>query len=63
MGVSQEGFVMEELFGFRTVGFSPEGQLHGGCEYAGVKPKFLHKFRLNNVPIPAWLATSERLSE
>lgn len=56
MGVSQEGFVMEELFGFRAAGFSPEGELHGGCEYVGTKPKFLHKFQLNNVPIPSWLS-------
>ena len=55
MGVSEQGFVTEELFGFRTEGFSADGQLRGVCEYTGVKPKFLHKFQRNNIPIPSWL--------
>ena len=53
----QEGFDMEDLFTFDAEGFTPEGQLKGLCRYAGAKPKFLGKFHLNNVPVPAWLTT------
>jgi pilus assembly protein CpaF len=53
----QEGFDMEDLFVFEAEGFTPEGQLKGICKYTGAKPKFLEKFHLNNVPVPAWLTT------
>lgn len=53
----QEGFDMEDLFTFDAEGFTPEGRLKGICRYTGAKPKFLEKFHLNNVPVPAWLTT------
>ena len=53
----QEGFEMEDLFVFEAEGFTPEGQLQGGCRYTGAKLKCLEKFRLNNVPVPAWVTT------
>ncbi len=53
----QEGFDMEDLFTFEAEGFTPEGQLKGVCRYTGAKPRFLEKFHLNNVPVPAWLTT------
>jgi hypothetical protein len=52
---SQEGFDMEDLFTFEAEGFTPGGDLKGACRYTGAKPKFLEKFHLNNVPVPAWL--------
>jgi hypothetical protein len=55
LGVSQEGFEMEDLFTFEVESFSPEGKLTGNCRYTGVKPKFLSKFHTNNIPIPSWL--------
>jgi hypothetical protein len=48
---------MEDLFVFRAEGFSADGQLRGGCQYTGAAPKFLEKFRLSNIPVPAWLAS------
>jgi pilus assembly protein CpaF len=53
----QEGFHMEDLFTFEAEGFTPDGRLLGACKYTGAKPKFLEKFRLNNVPVPKWLTT------
>ena len=53
----QEGFDMEDLFTFDAEGFTQEGRLKGICRYTGAKPKFLEKFHLNNVPVPAWLTT------
>ena len=57
LGISsqQEGFDMEDVFTFEAEGFSTEGALRGACRYTGAVPKFLAKFRLNNVAIPAWL--------
>ena len=55
LGASQEGFALEDLFLFEAVGFSPEGQLQGACRYTGARPKFLEKFRLNNVEVPSWI--------
>jgi pilus assembly protein CpaF len=55
LGVSPEGFRIEELFAFQMDGFSEEGQLRGECQYTGARPKFLSKFRLNNVEVPSWL--------
>ena len=58
LGTSEDGFQSEDLFTLDTEGFSVDGQLRGNCRYTGAKPKFLSKFRLNNVPIPSWLTTS-----
>lgn len=55
-GVSQEEFIMEDLFVFEVEGFSPEGLLRGQCRYTGAKPAFASKFANNNVPLPAWVA-------
>ncbi len=56
LGTSQGGFEMEDLFLFRSEGFSSDGQLHGSCQYTGAKPKFFEKFHLNNIPTPTWVA-------
>jgi len=58
LGISQEGFDMEDVFTFEAEGFSTEGALRGACRYTGAVPKFLAKFRLNNVAIPSWLTTA-----
>ena len=55
LGVSQQGFELEELFAFQMDGFSDQGLLRGECRYTGARPKFLPKFRLNNVEVPSWL--------
>lgn len=55
MGDSPHGFELEELFRFDAEGFSPEGKLSGALRYTGARPKFLAKFQLANVKIPAWL--------
>ncbi|MDP3703293.1 MAG: CpaF family protein [Candidatus Omnitrophota bacterium] len=57
LGISQEGFALEDLFLFEAQGFTPEGRLRGSCRYTGATPKFLSKFRLANVEIPAWVTT------
>jgi len=57
MGSTEHGFALEDLFVFEAKEFSPEGQLQGACRYTGVKPKFLKKFLLNNVPLPSWVIT------
>jgi len=49
------GFQHEELFTFELRGFGSDGTLEGSLRYTGARPKFLHKFQLNNVPIPAWI--------
>jgi pilus assembly protein CpaF len=55
-GVSQEGFVMEDLFVFEVESFAPDGKLSGRCRYTGAKPKVLAKFHLHNVAVPPWMA-------
>jgi len=57
LGSSEEGFQLEELFTFEPKGFSPDGKLHGVCRYTGARPRFLQKFRLNNIPVPQWVIT------
>ena len=57
LGTSQEGFALEDLFLFESQGFAPDGRLRGVCRYTGAKPKFLSKFHLANVEVPAWVAT------
>jgi len=53
---SAGGFAVEELFTLdAAAGFSEAGRLQGQCGYTGVTPKFLKKFRLNNVQVPAWV--------
>ena len=53
----EEGFHLEDLFVFHGEGFGPDGKLAGGVRYSGAAPKFLSKFHLNNVEVPAWIAT------
>ena len=55
MGSSQTGFELEPLFVFEVDGYSPEGQLRGHHRYTGARPKFLPKFHVNNVEVPAWV--------
>jgi pilus assembly protein CpaF len=55
LGVSDRGFQLEELFKFQTEGFSPDGRMQGGHVYTGARPKFLDKFRFNNVEVPSWV--------
>ena len=55
LGSSQGGFQLEELFVFEVRGFQADGMLDGGLRYTGVRPKFLPKFQVSNVPIPAWI--------
>jgi pilus assembly protein CpaF len=58
LGTSQqEGYELEDLFTFDVEGFSSDGKLQGACRYTGARPKFLAKFRLNKVEVPAWLTT------
>ena len=57
LGSSAEGFELEDLFLFEAEAFTSEGKLQGTCRYTGARPKFLGKFRLNNVPVPGWVAT------
>lgn len=60
VGLSEKGFVLEDLFTFDVQRFSEDGELHGGLRYAGARPSFLRKFQLNNVPIPAWLSSEKQ---
>ena len=55
LGVAADDFALEDLFRFEAQGFSPDGRLHGTLRYTGVRPKFLQKFQLNNVPLPGWI--------
>jgi pilus assembly protein CpaF len=56
LGVSQEGFELEDLFVFEGEGFTAAGQLRGAYRYTGAKPKCLAKFHLNNVDVPSWVS-------
>ncbi|MBI3083223.1 MAG: CpaF family protein [Candidatus Omnitrophica bacterium] len=56
LGATEGGFELEDLFTFESQGFSSNGQLQGKCRYTGVRPKFLRKFHLNNVPVPSWVS-------
>ena len=55
VGGTSAGFELEELFTFEAKGFRDDGALEGTLRYTGARPKFLKKFRLNNVEVPAWL--------
>jgi pilus assembly protein CpaF len=57
LGASAEGFQLEDLFVFEAQGYSADNRLQGTCRYTGARPKFLEKFRLSNVDLPAWVAT------
>ena len=57
LGASQEGFELEDLFVFDVEGFATDGRMRGAFRYTGARPKFLHKFQLNNVPVPPWIAS------
>ncbi|MBI4342589.1 MAG: CpaF family protein [Candidatus Omnitrophica bacterium] len=50
--VDTGGFELEELFHFDVRGFRPDGTLDGELRYTGMRPKFIKKFQLNNIPIP-----------
>ena len=58
LGSSTEGFTLEELFTFDMHGFASGGELEGGLRYTGIRPKFLQKFLLNHVTVPAWVLTA-----
>jgi len=58
MGVSPDGFVLEDVFRFDASGFANNGKLGGELRYTGARPKFLAKFELANVPVPKWLTAS-----
>ena len=57
MGSSGSGFQLEELFRFEARGFRADGRLEGELRYTGARPKFLQKFHVNNVPVPAWISS------
>lgn len=54
------GFQVEELFTFEVRGFQDTGRLEGALRYTGARPKVVKKFRLHNVPVPAWVTNKER---
>ena len=58
LGSSSAGFGLEEVFTFDMTGFKSTGELEGELRYTGVRPKFLQKFLLNHVAVPAWVATA-----
>ena len=55
-GGTRGGFQLEELFTLELRGYRPDGALEGALRSTGVRPKFLHKFQVNNVPIPKGVA-------
>ena len=57
LGVGDGNFKLEDLFVYDVQGFSEGGQISGTCRYTGARPKFLSKFRLNNVEVPSWVTT------
>ena len=48
---------MEDLFRFELKGFGEGDKVEGNFHYTGARPKFLKKFQLNHVKVPAWLTT------
>lgn len=52
---SSDDFHLEELFVLESRGSRPDGTLDGCLRYTGVRPKFLKKFQLSQVPIPTWI--------
>ncbi|MBI3010259.1 MAG: CpaF family protein [Candidatus Omnitrophica bacterium] len=55
IGTTPIGFELQDLFIFEAQTYSEQGRLSGNHRYTGVKPKFIERFRLNNVEIPAWV--------
>ena len=51
-----DGFHLEELYAFTVKSYRSDGTLEGAMERTGVRPNFLHKFQLNNVPLPGGVA-------
>ncbi len=55
LGMSADGFGLEELFRFEVEGFEADGRLRGAHRYTGARPRFAQKFQLNNVALPDWM--------
>jgi pilus assembly protein CpaF len=51
-GMEGEVITMQELFGFRQTGLSPEGQVRGYFEATGVRPKFTERLRAFGLALP-----------
>ena len=55
LGSADDTFQLEDIFQFDVEGFTDENKLQGRLRYMDVTPKVLHKFQLNNVPVPTWM--------
>lgn len=55
LGTNADGYQMQELFKLDVKGFNPEGQLDAALTYTGATPKFMKKFSVNNITLPAWM--------
>jgi pilus assembly protein CpaF len=51
-GMEGEVITMQELFGFRQTGLTPEGQVRGYFEATGVRPKFTERLRAFGLALP-----------
>ncbi|MGZ5195755.1 MAG: CpaF family protein [Ramlibacter sp.] len=51
-GMEGEVISMQELFGFRQTGLTPEGQVRGYFEATGVRPKFTERLRAFGLVLP-----------
>ncbi len=56
VGSSNDGYVLEDLFRFESTGYSEDGKMQGACQYTEKVPKFMDKFKLENVTVPDWVA-------
>jgi pilus assembly protein CpaF len=51
-GMEGEVITMQELFGFRQTGLTPEGHVRGYFEATGVRPKFTERLRAFGLALP-----------
>jgi pilus assembly protein CpaF len=51
-GMEGEVITMQEIFGYRQTGLTPEGKVQGHFQASGVRPKFSDRLRAFGIVLP-----------
>jgi len=62
-GMEGDAIILQEIFSFEQTGMDGEGKVRGRFRAKGLRPKFIDKLRVLNIPIPYDLFDTEKVHE
>jgi len=62
-GMEGNVVTMQEIFSFRQTGVDEAGKVHGNFTFSGIRPRFMDKFQIAGIRIPAALLDPSRVEQ